>query len=147
MRLMEETHKSSWCPWRSLPPSPLLRMPLGPSPEIERKLRRQSAQPSRRPPSALLSWEAMGSHRKGGTMLPLRQQVGCFRGWSGQWAHLGVEKEAGRGWAWRDLSKPSRRHKYPSSFVPPDTFPVPSDDRKIPEPILGSPLLGRRASL
>lgn len=73
-------------------------------------------------------------------MLPLRQQVGCFRGWSGQWTHLGIEKEAGgRGWAWRDLSKSSGRHTYPSSFVPPDTFPVLSDDHKIPEPILGSP--------
>lgn len=30
-------------------------------------------------------------------MLPLRQQAGCFRGWSGQWTHLGIEKEAG-GW-------------------------------------------------
>ena len=63
-------------------------------PKIERKLRRESAQPSRRPPSTLLSWEVMGSHRKGEIMLPLRQQVGCFGGWSGQWTHLGIEKEA-----------------------------------------------------
>ena len=34
------------------------------SPEIERRLRRQSAQPSRRLPSSLLSWEAVGSKRR-----------------------------------------------------------------------------------
>ncbi|KAJ8789485.1 hypothetical protein J1605_022012 [Eschrichtius robustus] len=33
-------------------------------PEVERGLRRQSAQPSRRSPSRLLSWEAMGSHKE-----------------------------------------------------------------------------------